>query len=333
MNSLFLSPEHILQGGYFNATLRKLQVPNTSIEPHNLMYPIFLLEDDEAIQAVSSMPNVFRYGINKLIPALSELVTKGLESILIFGIVETLPKDAIGSSADSPQNPVIRALPKLRSAFPDLTIACDVCLCPYTSHGHCGVLTETGIINHASSVKRIAEVSLAYAKAGAHIIAPSDMMDNRIKAIKDALVANSLENQVSVLSYSCKFASAMYGPFRDTMKSSPMVGDRKCYQLPPGSSGLAARASARDVAEGADFLMVKPGLPYLDIVRQTKDKYPNHPLFIYQVSGEYAMISRNGDSNEVQTILMEIITCMRRAGADCIITYFTPLILDIISNK
>ncbi|XP_026501155.2 endoplasmic reticulum chaperone BiP isoform X3 [Vanessa tameamea] len=319
MNPLFLSPEHILQGGYFNATLRKLQEPNTSIEPHNIMYPVFLLENDEGMQTVSSMPNVFRYGINKLMPALTELVNNGLKSILIFGIVETLPKDAIGSSADSVNNPVVKALSKIKAAFPDLTIACDVCLCPYTSHGHCGVLTEKGAIDHAASVKRIAEVALAYAKAGADIVAPSDMMDNRIKAIKDALIANSLQNQVSVLSYSCKFASSMYGPFRDTMKSSPMAGDRKCYQLPPGSAGLAARAAARDVAEGADFLMVKPGLPYLDIVRQTKDKYPNHPLFIYQVSGEYAMISRSGDENEMESILMETLTCMRRAALACVL--------------
>ncbi|CAK1599328.1 unnamed protein product [Parnassius mnemosyne] len=333
MNSLFLSPEHVLQGGYFHETLRKLQEPNTSIQPHNIMYPVFLLENEDGFQSVSSMPNVYRYGINKLIPALTELVEKGLKSILIFGVVETLEKDAIGTNADSPQNPVIKALPKLRAALPNLVLAADVCLCPYTSHGHCGLLTPNGAIDHAESVKRIAEVALAYAKAGAHIVAPSDMMDNRIKAIKDALVANKLQNQVSVLSYSCKFASSMYGPFRDTMKSSPMAGDRKCYQLPPGSAGLAMRAACRDVAEGADFLMVKPGLPYLDIVRQTKDKFPQHPLFIYQVSGEYTMICRCGDSNEVETTLMETLTCMRRAGADCIITYFAPLILSIISNK
>ncbi|KAJ2946714.1 hypothetical protein O0L34_g12772 [Tuta absoluta] len=333
MGDLFLSPEHVLQGGYFHSTLRKLQEPNTSIEPHNIMYPVFLLENEDAIQPVSSMPNVYRYGINQLIPALSELVVKGLKSILIFGIVENLPKDPKGSSADDIANPVIKALPKLREAFPQLLIACDVCLCPYTSHGHCGVLTPNGAIDHAASVKRIAEVALAYAKAGAQVVAPSDMMDNRIKAIKDALIAHKLQNQVSVLSYSCKFASSMYGPFRDTMKSSPMAGDRKCYQLPPGSASLAARAAARDVAEGADFLMVKPGLPYLDIVKQTKQQYPNHPLFIYQVSGEYAMICRSGDSDEVKTILMETLTCMRRAGADCIITYFAPLILSIISGK
>ncbi|XP_072935346.1 delta-aminolevulinic acid dehydratase isoform X2 [Epargyreus clarus] len=290
-------------------------------------------ENEDAMQAVSSMPNVFRYGINKLIPALEELVKQGLKSILIFGIVETLPKDPTGTSADASENPVIKALPRLREAFPELLLACDVCLCPYTSHGHCGVLTDKGVIDHEPSVKRIAEVALAYAKAGAHIVAPSDMMDNRIKGIKDALILNGLQNQVSVLSYSCKFASSMYGPFRDTMKSSPMAGDRKCYQLPPGSAGLAARAAARDVAEGADFLMVKPGLPYLDIVRQTKDQFPNHPLFIYQVSGEYAMISKSGDSKEVETILMETLTCMRRAGADCIITYFAPLILSIIKKQ
>ncbi|XP_022113040.2 delta-aminolevulinic acid dehydratase [Pieris rapae] len=332
MSDLFLSPEHVLQGGYFHATLRKLQEPNTSIEPHNIMYPVFLLEDKDAMQAVSSMPNVYRYGINKLIPALTELVDRGLQSILIFGIVETLPKDPTGSSADCLENPVIKALPKIKEALPNLVIACDVCLCPYTSHGHCGILTN-GAIDHPESVKRIAEVALAYAKAGAHIVAPSDMMDNRIKAIKDALFENKLQNQVSVLSYSCKFASSMYGPFRDTMKSSPMAGDRKCYQLPPGSSGLAARAAARDVAEGADFLMVKPGLPYLDIVRQTKDRYPNHPLFIYQVSGEYAMISKSGEGSEMEAVLMETLLCMRRAGADCIITYFAPLILNIIAKK
>ncbi|KPI95375.1 Delta-aminolevulinic acid dehydratase [Papilio xuthus] len=243
MENLFLAPEHVLQGGYFQETLRKLQEPNTSIEPHNLMYPVFLLENEDGFQSVSSMPNVYRYGINKLIPALKELVEKGLKSILIFGVVETLDKDATGSNADSPQNPVVKALPKLRAALPQLLLAADVCLCPYTSHGHCGILTDKGAIDHADSVKRIAEVALAYAKAGAHIVAPSDMMDNRIKGIKDALVANRLQNQVSVLSYSCKFASSMYGPFRDTMKSSPMAGDRKCYQLPPGSAGLALRAA------------------------------------------------------------------------------------------
>lgn len=313
--------------------LRKLQEPNTTIEPHNIMYPVFLLENDDEVQPVLSMPNVYRYGINQLMLALKDLVEKGLKSILIFGIVETLEKDEIGSSADSPSNPVVRALPRLRAAFPELLVACDVCLCPYTSHGHCGLLTPSGAIDHAPSTKRIAEVALAYAKAGAHVVAPSDMMDNRIKAIKDSLVAHKLDNQVSLLSYSCKFASSLYGPFRDTMKSSPMAGDRKCYQLPPGSAGLAARAAARDVAEGADFLMVKPGLPYLDIVRQTKDKYPHHPLFIYQVSGEYAMISRSGDSADVRATLLETLTCMRRAGADCIITYFAPLILSIISEK
>ncbi|XP_073949836.1 delta-aminolevulinic acid dehydratase isoform X2 [Choristoneura fumiferana] len=333
MSDLFVSRDHVLQGGYFHSTLRKLQEPDTSIEPHNIMYPIFLLENDDAVQPVSSMPNVYRYGINQLIPALTELVEKGLKSILIFGIIDTLPKDATGSNADSASNPVIRALPRLRAAFPSLLLTTDVCLCPYTSHGHCGVLTPSGAIDHAASVARIAEVALAYAKAGAHVVAPSDMMDNRIKAIKDALIANKLENQVSLLSYSCKFASSLYGPFRDTMKSSPMEGDRKCYQLPPGSAGLAARAAARDVAEGADFLMVKPGLPYLDVVRRTKDQFPNHPLFIYQVSGEYAMIAKCGDSGEVAATLMETLVCMRRAGADCIITYFAPLVLSIINKK
>lgn len=328
-----MSAEHVLQGGFHHPTLRTLQERDTTIRPENLMYPVFLLEDDDAIQPVGSMPNVSRYGYNQLVPFLERLTAAGLKSILIFGIIDKLPKDATGSYADSPVNPVVRALPKLRSRFPSLLIACDVCLCPYTNHGHCGVLTEGGSIDQGPSAARIAEVALVYAKAGAHIVAPSDMMDNRIKSIKDALTRAGLLNQVSVLSYSCKFASALYGPFRDTMKSSPMAGDRKCYQLPPGSAGLAARAAARDVAEGADFLMVKPGLPYLDIVRQTKDQFPHHPLFIYQVSGEYAMISQSADEETMHSTLLECLQSMRRAGADCIITYFAPLLLEKLLQK
>lgn len=231
------------------------------------------------------MPGVHRYGLNKLRAMLEPLVAKGLASVLLFGTITDLPKDNRGSSADSSDNPVIRALPELRKWFPQLVIAVDVCLCPYTDHGHCGVQYDAagGDLDNAQSIARLAEISLAYAQAGAQIIAPSDMMDNRIGAIKSILAANRLDRQVAVLSYAAKFASCFYGPFREAAKSKPGSGDRKSYQLPPGARGLAARAVKRDVEEGADMLMVKPGLPYLDIVRETKDAYPHLPMFIYQV--------------------------------------------------
>ncbi|XP_039450779.1 delta-aminolevulinic acid dehydratase-like [Culex pipiens pallens] len=319
-----------LHSSIFHPTLRKLQCQDVDIAAHNLMYPIFLVEDDDAIQEIPSMPGVARYGINPLKKHLTPLVEKGLASILLFGVVEKLPKDPTGTGADSQDNPVVKALPLLRKWFPDLLIACDVCLCPYTSHGHCGVLTKDGVIDNEPSIQRIAEISLAYARAGAQIVAPSDMMDNRIWAIKKILRENKLENRVSVLSYSVKFASGFYGPFRDAAKSAPAFGDRKCYQLPPGSKGIARRAAKRDVEEGADMLMVKPGMAYLDIVKQVKDDYPELPLFIYQVSGEYSMLLNAGKIGafDLRTVLWEVLVGMRRAGADCIITYFTPTLLD-----
>uniref|UniRef100_A0A336LML7 Delta-aminolevulinic acid dehydratase n=1 Tax=Culicoides sonorensis TaxID=179676 RepID=A0A336LML7_CULSO len=320
-----------LHSSIFHPTLRKLQESDVQILPHNLMYPIFLVEKDDDVQEIPSMPGIFRYGINSLKAHLEPLVHNGLSSILLFGIIDnSSKKDDTATCADAAYNPVIRALPLLRGWFPNLLIACDVCLCPYSSHGHCGVLNEDGTIDNDKSIKRIAEISLSYAKAGAHIIAPSDMMDNRIYAIKEILRKNQLEGKISVLSYSVKFASSFYGPFRDAAKSAPAFGDRKCYQLPYSSKGVARRAAKRDVEEGADMLMVKPGMAYLDIVRQTKDEFPDIPLFIYQVSGEFAMIYNAAKLGtcDLKSMLTEVLVGMRRAGADCIITYFVPQLLD-----
>lgn len=189
------------------------------------------------------MPGVSRFGINRLRDHLSPLILKGLTSVLLFGVPDKLPKDPKASNADSEQNPVVKAIPKLKKWFPNLTIACDVCLCPYTSHGHCGILQEDGTVENESSIRRIAQIALSYAKAGADIVAPSDMMDGRIKAIKDALIQAGLGNKVAVLSYAVKFSSGFYGPFRDAANSAPAFGDRKRYQLPGGSSGLAHRAA------------------------------------------------------------------------------------------
>lgn len=333
--AMYPKKAHILHSGISNSTFRDWQTLRCEITPKNLMYPIFIIENENDVQPIKTMPGVARYGINRLKEHLEVLVAKGLTSVLLFGVVDGLPKDETASHADSKENPVVKALPKLKSWFPNLVIACDVCLCPYTSHGHCGILYPDGTINNPASIQRIAEVAASYAKAGAHIVAPSDMMDGRIGAIKEELIKNLLGNKVAVLSYTTKFASVFYGPFRDAAKSKPAFGDRKCYQLPPGSSGLAARAAARDVEEGADMLMVKPGLAYLDIVKQTKDTHPEYPLFIYQVSGEYSMICHGAQQGafDLKGAVSEILLSMRRAGADVIITYFTPLILDWLSLK
>jgi len=314
--------------------LRKWQSVQSFTSDH-IMYPVFIEDDPDAKSEVKSLPGVFRYGRNQIVNILKPLVEKGLSSILLFG-VSNLPKDDNGTNADSEDNPIVKVIPLLRKAFPNLIIACDVCLCPYTSHGHCGILKENGTINNEQSIKRIAEIAVSYAKSGSHIVAPSDMMDGRVFAIKEGLRAAGLASSVSVLSYSVKFASALYGPFRDAAQSSPAFGDRKAYQLPPGSTGLASRAAARDVKEGCDMLMVKPGLAYLDIVYKTKQAHPELPLFVYQVSGEYAMLYHAAQANCFSLIdgVRETLTAFRRAGADCIITYFAPQILDwLIANK
>ncbi|SPP76285.1 delta-aminolevulinic acid dehydratase [Drosophila guanche] len=321
-----------LHSGMHHPTLRLLQESGCEISAHNLMYPVFIVSNDDDVQPIASMPGISRFGVNRLREHLEPLVQKGLTSVLIFGVVESELKDEEASNADSAVNPVVRALPKLREWFPDLLIACDVCICPYSSHGHCGLLGKNGLEN-GPSIKRIAEIAVAYGQAGAHIVAPSDMMDNRVRAIKQALIDASL-NSVSLLAYSAKFSSNFYGPFREAAQSAPKFGDRRCYQLPSGSRSLAMRAIQRDVSEGADMLMVKPGMPYLDILRQTKDSCPYHTLYVYQVSGEYAMLyyAAKAGAFELRDAVLESMRSFRRAGADCIITYYTPYLLDIIGR-
>ncbi|CAL1286548.1 unnamed protein product [Larinioides sclopetarius] len=304
--------ESKLHSGFFHPVLRQIQESSTSISPSNLMYPVFII-----------------YGENKLIAALKPLVAKGLSSILLFGVINSSLKDNTASVADTVKNPVLPAIQLLKKVYPDLLIVCDVCLCGYTDHGHCGILTKDGIIDNEASLKRIAEVALGYAKFGCHVVAPSDMMDGRVKAIKDILHGAGYGSTVSVLSYAAKFASKFYGPFRDAADSAPAFGDRRQYQLPPGSKGLALRAVSRDIEEGADMIMVKPGLAYLDIANEVKRKHSEYPLFMYQVSGEYAMLIHASKAGvfSLKEAALESLTSMRRAGVDVIITYFVPSLL------
>lgn len=323
-------PKRRLHSAQFHSVLRKWQSSNCYITPSNLLYPIFVLDAPDAVEEVSSMPGISRYGVNKLESHLRPLVSKGLVSVLLFGVLTTLSKDDTGSSADSPQSPVILAIKKLKALFPELLICCDVCLCAYTDHGHCGILDSKGNIDNDQSICRIAEVAVNYAKEGCHVVAPSDMMDGRVDAIKKRLADHMLLSSTAVLSYAAKFASKFYGPFRAAANSSPSFGDRRGYQLPPGSSGLAHLAIKRDIDEGAEMLIIKPGMAYLDIVAKVKAEFPDFPLFVYQVSGEYAMIYHGAAAGAfpLKDMVFEILTCMRRAGADVIITYFTPMILE-----
>nr|CAB3220849.1 delta-aminolevulinic acid dehydratase-like [Phallusia mammillata] len=323
-----------LHSAILHPTLRSWNSINTEITPDNLLYPVFITDAcDDTYEAIPTLPEQGRHGVNHLIKYLKPLVDGSeclpLKAVLVFGVPTKITKDGRGSAADDPDGPVIRGIRKLREAFPNLLVAVDVCLCAYTDHGHCGILNKDGTINNGPSIKRLAEVAVAYAKAGAHVIAPSDMMDNRIKAIKDALEDADLTGKASVMSYSAKFSSCFYGPFRDAAKSAPAFGDRKCYQLPIGSRGLALRAAARDVQEGADMLMVKPGMPYLDIICQIKQNHPNLPLAAYHVSGEYACLWHAAEKGalDLRSAVMESFTALRRAGTDIIITYYTPAVL------
>uniref|UniRef100_A0AAY5L9D2 Delta-aminolevulinic acid dehydratase n=1 Tax=Esox lucius TaxID=8010 RepID=A0AAY5L9D2_ESOLU len=308
--------QSLLHSGYFHPTLRYWQTCASDLRPENLIYPIFVTDSPDAVEPIASLPRQARYGVNKLEGMLRPLVENGLKCVLIFGVPAKIAKDERGSGADTDDTPAVLAVKKIKSLFPGLLMACDVCLCPYTSHGHCGILQEDGTLDNGASCQRLAEVALAYARAGCHIIAPSDMMDGRVGAIKQSLMSNEMGNKL---------------PFnKDAAQSKPAFGDRRCYQLPPGARGLALRAVDRDVKEGADMLMVKPGLPYLDIVREVKDKHPTHPLAVYNVSGEFAMLwhAAQAGAFDLRTAVLESMTAFRRAGADIIITYYTPELLN-----
>ncbi|KAJ2991911.1 hypothetical protein HDV02_003395 [Globomyces sp. JEL0801] len=314
----------LLHSGYQHPITRSWQADGRRISKQSLIYPVFIHDIDDSKIEIKSLPGQFRFGINTLKDHFTPLVQKGLTCVLLFG-VPSGNKDGRGSGADLPNSPVIRAIRLFREEFPNVLVACDVCLCAYTDHGHCDKK-----LDNQASIERLAEVSVNFAKAGCQLIAPSDMMDGRIRAIKQYLIKSGLGSQVAVMSYSAKFASAFYGPFRDAAGSAPSYGDRKCYQLPPNARGLARRAIIRDVDEGADFLMVKPGYPYLDIVRDCKTLAPDHPCAIYQVSGEYAMIYHAAQNGvfELKAGVLESLESAFRAGANILITYFTPDLLD-----
>jgi len=319
----------VLQGGYQHPLSRSWQSRGV-LTKSMFMYPIFITDDPNASVPIPTLPGQHRWGANKLQNFLGPLVQRGLQSVILFGVPLDCVKDFRGSPADDPQGPVILAIQELRRLFPSLYIAADVCLCEYTDHGHCGLLNSDGTINTVPSVERIAEVAVNYAKAGVHCVAPSDMMDGRVKAIKRGLIDAGFGNKVTLMSYSAKFASSLYGPFRDAAGSAPAFGDRKCYQLPPAAKGLARRAMQRDMKEGADIIMVKPALPYLDIISDAAELAGDYPIACYQVSGEFAMIHAGAAAGvyELRAMAFEAAESMVRAGATLILSYFTPDFLE-----
>lgn len=296
-----------------------------------LIYPLFITDNPNEVTPIPSLPNQNRLGLNKLVSFLTPLVQKGLRSVILFGVpLAPDAKDALGTAADDPEGPVIKGIQLIRQHFPQLFVVADVCLCEYTSHGHCGILRDDGSLNNPMSVERISDVAMAYAQAGAHCVAPSDMNDGRIRAIKLKLIEAGLSHQVNLMSYAAKFSGCLYGPFRDAAGSCPSFGDRKCYQLPPGGRGLARRAIARDVQEGADIIMVKPASAYLDIISDAAEIAKDLPIAAYQVSGEYAMIHAGAKAGvfDLKTMAFESTEGILRAGARIVVSYFTPEFLD-----
>ncbi|KAK2735973.1 Aminolevulinate dehydratase [Myotisia sp. PD_48] len=319
-----------LHAGYSHPLAREWQ-SEKQLTKSMLIYPLFITDRPDDEIAVPSLPNQFQLGLNRLVPFLQPLVQRGLRSVILFGVpLAPSAKDALGTAADDPSGPVIRAIRLLRANFRSLYIVTDVCLCEYTSHGHCGILRDDGSLNNELSVDRLSDIAVAYAQAGAHCVAPSDMNDGRVRAIKLKLIEAGIAHQVLLMSYAAKFSGCLYGPFRDAAGSSPSFGDRKCYQLPPGGRGLARRAIQRDISEGADIIIVKPASNYLDIISDAKEIGRDMPVAAYQVSGEYAMIHAGAKAGvfDLKSMVMESTHGILRAGASIVISYFVPELLN-----
>ena len=307
-------PRRLRQREVFRRMVRE-----TVVGVDDLIYPLFAVHGTGVAREVASMPGVFQYSVDRLVKEAAEVAALGIPAVILFGIPRV--KDAAGSEASDDDGIIPRAVRALKDQAPDLAVITDVCLCEYTDHGHCG-LVKDGVVQNDQTVERLVAEALAHARAGADIVAPSDMMDGRVGAIRRALDAAGFAD-TPIMAYAAKYASAFYGPFRDAAQSTPQFGDRRGYQMDPANADEAVREVALDLEEGADIVMVKPAMPYLDIIRRVKDAF-RRPLAAYQVSGEYAMLkaaARAGWLDEPR-VAMESLTAIKRAGADLIITYY-----------
>jgi len=312
-----------------NEIIRNL-VREAKLNIEDLVYPLFVVEGKGIKKEIPSLPNNYHFSIDKLVEEVKELTKLGIHYIMLFGLPDK--KDNIGSSAYSDDGIVQRAIREVKKEITDVYIITDICMCQYTDHGHCGLLTEDGKIENDTTVEKLSKIAVSHAKAGADMVAPSDMMDGRIAHMRRELDSEGFK-EIPIMSYSIKYASSFYGPFRDAAHSAPSFGDRSSYQMDFANPKESLREAEIDINEGADIIMVKPALSYLDIIRRVDEKY-NIPIAAYNVSGEYAMIKmaiKNGLMDE--KVIYESLLSIKRAGADIIITYFAKEIAEKLRGR
>lgn len=307
-------PRRLRKNSGFRALIRE-----TQISAAQLIYPLFIIPGKKKREEVPSMPGVFRLSVDMLAAEAKECLELGVKSLILFGLPEK--KDGVGSEAHAKNGIIQRAIRELKNTVPEILVVTDVCLCEYTDHGHCGCLIDNAVDNDAT-LEILAKTALSHAQAGADMVAPSDMMDGRVAEIRAALDENNFES-IPIMSYAVKYASAFYGPFRDAADCVPQFGDRKSYQMDPANSREALREATLDVDEGADILMVKPAVAYLDIISRLRDEF-DLPVAAYHVSGEYAMIKAAAERGWIDEgrVMEETLLSIKRAGADIVLTYF-----------
>lgn len=298
--------------------IREMVSENT-LKISDLIYPLFVVEGQNIKEEISTLPGIYHFSIDRLDDEIREIQQLGIQSIILFGIPDH--KDECGSEAYNENGIIQRAIRHIKDIAPDLCVIADVCMCEYTSHGHCGILQENGYVDNDQTLEYLAKIAVSQAKAGADMVAPSDMMDGHVKAIREALDAEGFET-VAIMSYSVKYASYFYGPFREAAHSAPSFGDRRSYQMDPRNAREALIEAQADIDEGTDFLMVKPALSYLDVIHELREHF-DLPIVTYNVSGEYAMLKLAVSQGLLdERAIYEALISMKRAGADIIITYF-----------
>ncbi len=304
-------------------------VAQTHLNISDFVYPIFVREGKNVKNPIDSMPGIYQLSIDETVKEVKEAYLLGIKSVILFGIPNV--KDELGTQAYAENGIIAKAIYEVKSAVPELVVVADACFCEYTSHGHCGVLNKEGELLNDPTLDMLKKEAYVYAKMGADIIAPSGMMDGMVKAIRESLDENGFYN-TAIMSYSVKYSSSFYGPFRDAAESAPAFGDRKSYQMDYRNADEAIKECMLDIEEGADYLMVKPALSYLDVIRKVKERFEYMPLAAYNVSGEYSMVkaaAKQGWVDEKQ-IMIEMLTSIKRAGADIIITYFAKDVAKIL---
>ena len=318
-------PRRLRRTETFRAMIRE-----TRLAPEQMIYPLFVLPGKGVREPVVSMPGVFRLSVDQLAAEARDCLSLGVRSVLLFGLPDK--KDGLGSGAYAKNGIVQQAIRELKNRAPEMTVVTDVCLCEYTDHGHCGCLAGEEVDNDAT-LELLAKTALSHAQAGADMVAPSDMMDGRVSEIRTALDEENFHN-VPIMSYAVKYASAFYGPFRDAAECAPQFGDRRGYQMDPANSREALREATLDVDEGADILMVKPAIAYLDIIARLHDEF-DLPVAAYQVSGEYAMIKAAAERGWIdgERVMAESLIAIRRAGADIILTYFAKEMARVLNER